>query len=142
MSQNDKNFTIRLGKKEKVDNPPPKEYRVFTLNTNLASNSKINNISFYTMQAGSSAPVFMKIVITVPTESILPYSPNPIPCPDNKRSFPIFVPPADICPTTGVNVLTSAPPTGAIGAGSTHTQLEIHLSSGGKVPGGVGFFSE
>jgi hypothetical protein len=139
MSKNDEEFTIRLGKKEKVDNPPPKEYRVFTLNTDLAANTKVNSVSFYTLQAGSSAPVFMKIVITVPTESVLPYSADPIPSPDNKRCFPIFVPTADICPTTGVNVFSSAD---SKVAGSTHTQLEIHLTSGGKVPGGVGFFSE
>ena len=141
MSKNEKFSKIRLGKKRKLDDPAPKEYRLFTLNSELAANTKISSVQFYTLSEDPNGPVYMKLILTVPTESVVPYNPNPIPNPINKRCFPIFVPPADVCPTNGVNVIPSASQSSAKDT-STYTQLEIHLDSGGKVPGGVGFYSE
>ena len=141
MSKNEKISKIRLGKKRKVEDPKPTEYRLFSLDSDFAANTKVSSISFYTLESGPQAPVYMKLILTVPTDSVLPYDPNPIPNPLNKRCFPIFVPASDICPTNGVNVISSAVQS-SMNVASTHTQLEIHLDSGGKVPGGVGFYSE
>jgi hypothetical protein len=134
MNKNDKILKIRLGKKTNVQNDP-KEYRVFTLNKELVANTQINSVSFYTSQPGPDAPVYLKLILTLPTEQVLPHDPARIPLPEDKRSIPIFVPAEDICPTVGVNVLSSS---GNVGTNST--QLEIHLDSGGKVPGGVGIY--
>lgn len=137
MKNHHRHSKIRSGKKVKV-NGWPKEYRVFTLDADMTANVKVNSIKFCTLQPGLDAPVFMKMVITIPTESIVPYSSGPDPLKPNKRCFPIYEPAEDICPTDGVTIISSA-----ADAVSTYTTLEVTMDSGGKVPGGVGeYFRE
>ncbi len=122
------------GKKEKVDQKPV-EYRTFRLNKEMASQVKIKSVIFRTDQPGDDAPVYLEVVLEIPTDSVLPYQPTTIPHDDDQRCFAIFPGgPKDITPLEGSTVLASAV------AGSTATQLDITLDSGGKVPGGVGAF--
>jgi hypothetical protein len=126
--------TKLMDKKVKVDQNPV-EYRTFRLNQELVSHVKIKSLMFRTDQPGDDAPVYLEVVLEIPTDSVLPYQPNPIPHDADQRCFSIYAGgPRDITPLEGATVLASAV------AGSTATQLDITMDSGGKVPGGVGAF--